>query len=141
MTAHLPTRLTTTSAIQLKNGMRTRHPVCYTVGMRLGWSFVLLLALGCTSPTLPLPPPEAPTESAGADPQTVILVGAHATPGGLMIVVNENTNYATPAAAAIVKSDGTWTATVNAVKNDVLQIYEQVGNEDTQTLDYTVLIN
>lgn len=110
--------------------------------MRLGLRFVFLACLAavlaCTSPTLPLPPPEAPSESAGTTPGTVVLVGAGATPGALIVVENQPKQVA---AADVVKSDGTWTVTIAAVKLDVLHITELIGDQESQTLDFTVLIN
>ncbi len=141
MGAAVTTKLTNKAQTRLKNALPRRHPICYDVGMRFGWSFVLLLVLGCTSPTLPLPPPEAPTESAGGNAQTIILNGVGATPGALVVIQNQNTNYPQPDAAATVKGDGTWTVSLNAVKNDTLVIFEIVGGEQTQSIDYTVLIN
>jgi hypothetical protein len=113
--------------------------------MRFGAIFVLAstLALGCTSPTLPLPPPEAPSESAGTNPNTVVLVGAGATPGAFITIQNEDAQF-TPAersAGTLVDTQGSWTATLSAVKNDTLEITEIIGDQQSQTLDFVVLIN
>jgi predicted pyridoxine 5'-phosphate oxidase superfamily flavin-nucleotide-binding protein len=143
MGAVVTTKLTNKTRTRLKNALPRRHLICYDVGMRFGWSFVLLLVLGCTSPTLPLPPPEAPTESAGTDPQTVVLVGAGESPTAFIVVENTDTQTfpTQPVAAAIVKEDGTWTVTIQAIKNNQLEITEYIGSEASQTLDFTVLIN
>jgi hypothetical protein len=132
-----------------------RHRVCYAVGMRWVWCAIFPVLLGgCLSPTLPLPPPSPPTENAGTEPNTIILTGT-ADPDAVILIVNndpmfESTdageaqcNGAPNCQVAATRADnaGNWTATVFAVKNDILEISEQIGDEQSPSIDFEVLIN
>ena len=108
------------------------------------------VVLGCMSPTLPLPPPAAPSESLGADPGTVHLHGAPggAEPGALLLIRNnypnpsENLSLEHQAHVTVVDTDGSWDATVYAVKGDVLNIWQEFGNNDeSPSIDFTVTVN
>lgn len=105
---------------------------------------IATVALGCTSPTLPLPPPAAPSESLGTDANTIVLTGpvGGAIPGALIVVQNDNPQFtgAPVLEATLVANDGSWTDAILAVKNDHLHITEYVGN-DNVSIDFTVLIN
>jgi len=114
--------------------------------MRFGWRSIFFaalaaVALGCTSPTLPLPPPAQPTESAGTQPNTIVLKGTGAIPTALIIVVNPDTQFTGDQVVegTEVASDGTWTVTIQAVKGDDLQIIQLAGDE-TSSIDFTVEI-
>ncbi len=121
--------------------------------MGSGWRSILLaaiaaVALGCMSPTLPLPPPEPPTDTAGATTGMVHLHGAAGSvqANALVIILN---NYPTPpevltseqsATATRANADGSWDADVWAVKGDHLEIFELFGNNDASpSIDYTVV--
>ena len=112
--------------------------------MRSGWTSIFFaaaaaLVLACTSPTLPLPPPAAPTETAGTDPNTIVLDGAGAIPDALMVVENPNPQFTgqTVVEGTIVGSDGTWKVTIQAIKGDHLKILQYVGSESS-SIDFTV---
>ena len=123
----------------LKIARAGRHRLCYVVGMGFGWRsafFAILatVALGCTSPTLPLPPPAAPSETR-TDPTTITLNGANAVPEALIVVRNPNTQFTGTEVdeATTVAHDGTWTVTIQAVKDDELTILEFAGDEDSSS--------
>ncbi len=104
-----------------------------------------VLVMGCYSPTLPLPPPSDPSETNGGAPNLVKLHGAanSAEPSAIILIINTDTTFNDQqrATATIVNTDGSWDALVFAVKNDVLNISQQVGNDDSPSISFTVLIN
>ena len=91
----------------------------------------LVALVACASPTLPLPPPDAPLVSAGVRPGTVHLVGANAQANAEILI--RNMNDAVPRdhqlGGSIVNPDGTWDADVYGGNGDVLNITQQVGND------------
>jgi len=134
-------------AIRLKSGPKNastaRHFACYTVGMRFGWRSILLavaaaLALACTSPTLPLPPPAAPTETAGTQPGTVTLSGKGAEPGAFIVIHNLNPSANPPIVGTTVVQDGTWSVLVFAVPGDTVQIWQETGGDESSSIDFTI---
>ena len=116
--------------------------------MARGWKFVLAIAaltLGCLSPTLPLPPPDAPTQSAGAQPGTVHLHGTKAQPNALVIIRNNAPNPAenlTPdqhVDIALSDAQGIWDVDAFAAKGDVLEIWQEISPEEASpTIDFQV---
>ncbi len=109
------------------------------LGVRTIVFAAVVLAVGCNSPTLPLPPPSLPSESVGADPGTIKLTGGMNSVVGGSIVLVVNYNPVEKAWVTVANADGTYELTVNAVKNDTLHITELVGT-DTSTTTFTVLI-
>lgn len=101
---------------------------------------VVSLAVGCTSPTLPLPPPAYPSESAGADPGTVRLTGGVNSVVGGSIVLVVNYNPVEKAWVTVANADGSYELIVNAVKGDTLHLTELVGT-DTSSVTFPVLVN
>jgi hypothetical protein len=102
------------------------------------------LAVGCASPTLPLPPPEEPTVSPGLDADHVILtVGCGGAETGTLIVI-VNTNPAVPGDEAVSGSEvsdcGGWDATVFAHEGDFLDITQEIGTERSQPLVLQVML-
>jgi hypothetical protein len=99
---------------------------------------LVALAIGCASPTLPLPPPEEPTLSAGLDADHVILTVAcgGAETGTLIVIVNTDTAVPGDEAVsgALVSDCGGWDATVFAHNGDVLDITQEIGTERSQPL-------
>jgi len=93
-------------------------------------------ALGCASPTLPLPPPEDPTISPGVDADHVRLGVAcgHADPGAVIVIVN--TNSAVPpdqaVSGALVSECGSWDSTIYAHSGDFLDVTQEIGTERSQ---------
>jgi hypothetical protein len=88
-------------------------------------------ALSCASPTLPLPPPLVPTESAGPDANHVRLSApcGGAEPNAVIIVLNENPSLAGDQAVSgsLANNCGQWDAIVYAHKGDVLDITQEQG--------------
>jgi hypothetical protein len=87
------------------------------------------LANGCASPTLPLPPPMAPSISTGSQPNTYKLTAPCGGVESGAIVVIENT--ALPGdqrvGGAVASACGSWDATIYANKGDVLNITQDDG--------------
>jgi hypothetical protein len=95
----------------------------------------LVLALGCASPTLPLPPPEIPTVGTGSDADHVLLTaGCGGAEGGAQIIVE---NYNAPGLEQIRGANatgcGSWQAEIWAHKGDSLTITQSVGAETSQS--------
>jgi hypothetical protein len=89
-----------------------------------------VLALSCTSPTLPLPPPTNPQVTAGADANHVHLSSvAGSEPNALIVVVNRNTDLARNlrVSGTIADDQGSWDLEVYAHANDTIDISQEVG--------------
>jgi hypothetical protein len=101
--------------------------------VRAWWAAFALAALfACASPTLPLPPPTAPTISGETNDTTATLIhleGANAEPNAIIVVVNVSGRIDDDQAVAggFVKRDGTWGAYIPALKHDVLEITPEIG--------------
>jgi hypothetical protein len=99
------------------------------------------LALACTSPTLPLPPPAAPTISNGLEPDTFKLSSvAGSEPNALIVIVNRD--EALPrnkrVSGTIADAVGSWDAIVNAKVGDVLDIAQESGSTRSPATTVTV---
>ena len=94
----------------------------------------LLLALACASPTLPLPPPDLPTQTLGVDADHIALRAAcgSAEPDAVIVIINENLTLRGDQAVSgsIADGCGQWDSSVYAHAGDVLQI-TQVANSMT----------
>jgi hypothetical protein len=88
--------------------------------------------LGCASPTLPLPPPMAPTVTAGADANHFKLSSMCGGVDGGATVIIENTDTALPndqrISGAIASPCGSWDAIVFGNRGDVLNITQDNGS-------------
>ncbi len=88
-----------------------------------------LLGLACASPTLPLPPPELPSQTSGADADHIILSadcgGAEAN--AILVIVNENPTLRGDQAVSgsIASPCGKWDAVVYGHLGDRLDISQQ----------------
>lgn len=104
--------------------------------------FVLALAAGlaCTSPTLPLPPPTAPTITAGSRPDTVKLDGTSAEPNAVILVINRNTDLPRDkrVSGTIADEQGTWDVEVVAKRGDALDIAQDNGTARSPMTTVTV---
>lgn len=102
----------------------------------------IALAIGCASPTLPLPPPMQPDQTAGVDADHVKLSAPCGGASGNAVIVVVNTSSAVPGdqavSGAVVSSCGSWDASVFAHKGDLLEITQEIGTERSQPLDYQV---
>jgi hypothetical protein len=118
----------------LQRGLETCYTVC-TMLRRLRAvcpPCVLVAAfVACASPTLPLPPPEAPAVQPGPDADHVKLVagcgGAQAN--AVIVIVNRDLSVPNDAAVSGARTDacGAWDATVFAHSGDVLDITQEFG--------------
>jgi hypothetical protein len=94
------------------------------------------LLLACASPTLPLPPPEDPTISAGTDADHVRLgiPCGGADPGAIIVIVNDNSTVPPDQAVSgsLVTNCGSWDANVYAHTGDFLTITQEIGTQRSQ---------
>jgi hypothetical protein len=99
-------------------------------------------ASACVSPTLPLPPPDAPVIVPGTDADHVELRAAcdGAQPNAILIIINTNPEVANDLAisGSRASSCGSWDATVYAHSNDTLQITQTVGDQASTAVLVTV---
>jgi hypothetical protein len=88
--------------------------------------------VGCASPTLPLPPPMAPTVTAGSDATHFKLTALCGGVEGGATVIIENTDTALAndqrISGAIASPCGSWDAIVIANRGDVLNITQDNGS-------------
>ena len=93
-------------------------------------AFGAALALGCVSPTLPLPPPLLPTFSGGSEPDTFKLSSVEgAEPNALIVIVNRNDALprSKRVTGTLADGRGSWDAIVTAKVGDVLDISQESG--------------
>lgn len=98
--------------------------------------------LACASPTLPLPPPEAPTMTNGSTPGMVHLIGApgSAEAGAQIVVVNDFAGPVDKGTVSEVIADGSWQADVVAKNGDVLTITQVFGSSASTSIKVTVKV-
>ncbi len=99
-------------------------------------ALALCALVACVSPTLPLPPPTAPSIASGPDPDTYRLTSeSGAQPQALIVVVNQNTSY--PASKRVTGTfaddKGSWELIVFAKPNDRLEISQETGTTRSPT--------
>ena len=109
----------------------------------VGFAVYALACLGgCLSPTLPLPPPDAPVIIPGTDADHVELRAAcsGAQPNAIMIIINTNPDVANDLAVTGSRASncGSWDAMVYAHANDTLQIIQQIGDQASLAVLVTV---
>lgn len=93
-------------------------------------ALALGLAVACTSPTLPLPPPALPTILTGSEPNTFRLVSMNgAQPNALVIAVSRN--EALPSdqrvEGTLADAQGSWELVVVGNAGDVIDLSQQSG--------------
>jgi len=110
------------------------------VGAALALALVLTSPLtsplACTSPTLPLPPPTAPSISTGTEPEHVKLVSTQgAEPNALIVVVNRNLDLprGKRVAGTLADEQGSWELEVFASPGDYLDISQESGTTRSPT--------
>jgi len=119
--------------------------------MLRGWKCVLAVAvaafaIGCMSPTLPLPPPAQPTETAGPSPGMVHLHGPKGSipPGATVIIYNlapqasENLDDTKKVTAVLAHDDGSWDADVWAIAGDVVTIFDIEEGEWSPSIQFQI---
>lgn len=102
----------------------------------------LLCAVACASPTLPLPPPEAPTQTqVDADHIKLTAGCGGAQAGADIIIINQTLELTNPDEAGVVSlasGCGSWDATLLAHSNDMLTITQESGGLSSTATMYTV---
>jgi hypothetical protein len=92
-----------------------------------------LLALACASPTLPLPPPVLPMQTAGVDADHITLSGACGSVenSAVVLVINANPQVAGDKAVsgALASTCGQWDASVFAHSGDTLEVTQLAGTQ------------
>ncbi len=99
------------------------------------------VTLGCTSPTLPLPPPSSPLFAAGATPGTFKLSSIEgAEPNALIVIVNRNEDLPRNkrVSGTIADERGSWDTEVVAKVGDVLDISQESGSTRSPSTTVTV---
>jgi hypothetical protein len=102
---------------------------------------VLALAAACTSPTLPLPPPEVPSVTLSPTTGKVHLHSAQgATPNALVIAFNLNPNLPRAERVTGTQADdgGSWDMDVTAGPGDVIEITQETDNTRSPSIEVTV---
>jgi hypothetical protein len=109
----------------------------------IAMALAMLCAIACESPTLPLPPPEAPTQTPGVDADHIKLTagcgGAQA--GANILIINQTIEISTremAASAALASGCGAWDATVFAHSGDLLAISQESGTVGSDATIYKV---
>jgi hypothetical protein len=97
------------------------------------WGLALLSgALACASPTLPLPPPVAPTvETTDAAHVKLVAGCGGALPQATIVVINRRASLPGDQAVsgAIADGCGAWDANVVAQRGDLLDITQESGTD------------
>jgi hypothetical protein len=100
------------------------------------------LALACASPTLPLPPPEIPSQAEGTDADHIVLSAGcgGAEPSAIIVILNENPALRGDQAVSgtLASPCGQWDAVVYAHAGDTLAITQESGNLTSEDAIYTV---
>ncbi len=117
-----------------------RPGTCYSVCMRVrrlpAVSLLAagVLAVGCLSPTLPLPPPEVPTQQMVDSTHVSLTSGCGGVQNKATVLVH-NTTESAPGSTKIgdlfqATSCGSWSGTVFARAGDVLQLTQSTDTQD-----------
>ena len=92
-----------------------------------------VVVVACASPTLPLPPPDPPSQEAGVDADHIKLYAAcgNVQGGAIVVIVNTNPNVAGDLAVsgALAAPCGSWDAMVYAHSGDVLDVQQEVDSQ------------
>jgi hypothetical protein len=101
---------------------------------------IAVVVSACASPTLPLPPPEAPVQSAGIDADHVTLTASCGGAQGdaVIVVLNQNAPPDKAIGGAIASDCGSWDSSVYAHSGDVLSITQDSGGETSPSAVYVV---
>jgi hypothetical protein len=101
--------------------------------MRRSWAIAVALACaaGCDSPTLPLPPPSAPSVSQASTANRYTLHSDKgAEPNAVVVIYNHDPNVSLQDRVAGVQADGegTWDQTITAFPGDVIDVWQEFGS-------------
>jgi hypothetical protein len=95
-----------------------------------GAALATVVAVGCSSPTLPLPPPALPTISVGTTPNTFRLQSDRgALPNALIVAINRNESLPREqrVAATLADGAGSWELVVTAHTGDFVDVSQEDG--------------
>lgn len=116
------------------------------LGRRRFGAIVSMLAMsigiwGCTSPTLPLPPPADPSIAKGSTDGHVLLSsigGANAN--AIIVVYNRNPAVSRDDRVSATQADerGSWSVEVVATSGDALDVTQQIDTERSPSITITV---
>jgi hypothetical protein len=98
---------------------------------RLGLALLCAVALACTSPTLPLPPPSLPEVTQSSQAGYIHLSSKGGVEANaIVVIVNQNLNVPNSdrVGGAIADAEGSWETDVLASKGDVLDITQEFGS-------------
>lgn len=104
-------------------------------------AFVLAVAAACASPTLPLPPPDAPSITTGTESGTFLLSSERgASPGALILAINRNEGLPPERriAGTFADDDGSWQLQVYAQVGDVLDLSQETTDAKSSTISVTI---
>jgi hypothetical protein len=98
------------------------------------------LVAACNSPSLPLPPPLTPGQSASSDgnPDKVRLTGEGAISGSLLITYNVGQPLDRRVTGTEVGTDGKWAIDIWAKKGDAVEIWQEVGTTRSGSVSITI---
>ncbi len=90
---------------------------------------------GCLAPTLPLPPPDAPTfvQPSAAEPSEWTVLGACA-PGAIVFLLNEVTHEGV--LLEDVDADGSYSVIIEGTQCDAVSVWQQLGGETSSTTSF-----
>jgi len=101
---------------------------------RRSWLFgAALLAAGCLSPTLPLPPPSDPVVSA-TDTQGLVRLSGSVPPQSEVYALNHNTNLI----SGQYTDSGAYSFTIEAQENDYISLWSVHGTVESPSTEFVV---
>jgi len=102
---------------------------------------VSIVVGGCTSPTLPLPPPADPSiAKAPTDGHVLLSSAGGADPNAIIVVFNRNPAISREDRVSATQADerGSWVVDVVASTGDILDITQQIDTERSPSTTITV---
>jgi hypothetical protein len=99
------------------------------IRLRAACLAVLFVALGCTSPTLPLPPPAVPGVEVEQGGKVHLTSQGGAEPNAIIVIYNLNPSLPLDQRVSGAQADGqgNWDADAIATHGDVLDITQEFG--------------
>jgi len=105
------------------------------------WAFAAAVAIGCNSPTLPLPPPALPSVTAASEPGKVHLKSTRGVePNAIVILYNRNPAVTRDLRVTGVQADGdgSWEQTITAQRGDIIELTEEFGSLHSPSTTFQV---